>query len=123
MKRTIILLFSVLFFSLSCSVKQDTASILGTWTLTESLSDPGDGSGRWTPATQISEVEFKPDGTISSTGFGDFVRYKIVDTNQVEFTRKDGSKLLYRYKLGNDLLELNPPCIEACGFRFKRKPQ
>jgi hypothetical protein len=96
--------------------------LTGTWQLTETLFDPGDGSATWQPVSdKTKKISFKPDGSIQGTALGDLVSYKIIDSTRVEFARKDDTKFIYRYKVASSTLMLNPPCIEACGLKFRKE--
>jgi hypothetical protein len=45
-----------------------------------------------------------------------------LDSVRVEITMKNvNSSLIYYYKVTAKELELNPPCIEGCGSKFKRQ--
>jgi len=122
MKQKSILTFFTLamVFASACGVKKDSAGLAGRWVLTQSLSDPGDGSGKWETSSEKSLIEFKADGTVSSDRFAEFKAYRISDSTHIEFAQTDGQFIRYRYKVSGNLLEINPPCREACGFRFRR---
>jgi hypothetical protein len=42
----------------------DTKEITGKWQLTESLADPGDGSGTWQTVENGRTLEFDEDGMV-----------------------------------------------------------
>ncbi|TKC09649.1 hypothetical protein [Pedobacter frigoris] len=108
------------------SCKKDrntTAEIYGTWKLTETWNDPGDGSGKYIKATgKTKYITFERSGELSGDAIDQPFRFKILDSERVEiFTTTYKMPVTYRYKLTRGTLELNPPCIEGCGLKFIRK--
>lgn len=128
MKKYILLGVIIVGLLASCDKNLITSpyntSITGRWKLLETLSDPGDGSGEWVKAkSNNSFIQINGDGTFRSfdTEFNGVRSYKIIDSSVVELTFDNNtSKINYRYKLDGSKLELNPPCIEACGFKYLR---
>lgn len=110
----------LLILASACGIRKNTDGLVGRWLLTQSLSDPGDGSGKWEATSEKSIIEFKAEGTVISDRFAEFKGFKISDSTHIEFAQTDGQFILYRYKVSGNVLEINPPCREACGFRFKR---
>lgn len=121
MSKTLLLALFVLFLG-ACGKKNTPAveneSIVGKWKLTESLSDPGDGSGKWTPADPNHPIflEFRPDGIAASTGSAS-TGYKLLNDSTILFTT-DAGDIPLRYHLTKTTLSLTPPCIEACGMHY-----
>ena len=96
-------------------------AIIGTWKLTESLADPGDGSGKYTPVTGPDKfITFDGNGKVTGEAAPNITGYRILDTNKIEFTTVQNTTMTFRYKITGNQLELNPPCIEACGSKFVR---
>lgn len=127
MKKIGIFTFTILAVLLIACSKSETDKIentlLGKWKLTSTLADPGDGSGQWRPVSEQSDylyIKFNADSSIESNGYSDFKKYSVTDSVHLEFTRTDKTKIRYWYKVNNSNLELNAPCIEACGERFIR---
>lgn len=125
MKKT---LFALLIITtglyLSCKKDQNgPAEIYGTWELTETLADPGDGSGKYMKVKGAARyIIFNHSGEVSGEAMPEITGYKVLDSTRVEVTSKNyEQKLVYWYKLTPTTLEINPPCIEGCGFRFVRK--
>lgn len=124
--KSLVIFLSLIFVGLfsSCGSKlqlaTSTNSILGKWKLTESLIDIGDGKGTWTKAEMNHYVKFNNDSTIESNLYTDLKQYRLADSVTLIFVREDLSELKYRYAIKDSGLELNPPCIEACGSRFIR---
>ena len=117
------------FLLYSCNqvkTKSDGSNaIIGKWKLTETLADIGDGKGQWAavPQNDSTSIQFNENGTIESmeSGFKAVKAHQIVDSANLEITFQNNQpKINYRYKVQNEILELNPPCIEACGFRYVR---
>lgn len=116
------IVFSVSF--VSCKKGNNgPGEIYGTWKLTETWNDPGDGSGKYTKVEGPAKyVTFDRSGNIKGNAMPDAVKYKILDSTQLEITAKNYPQPLnYRYKVASNTLELNPPCYEGCGLRFVRK--
>lgn len=110
----------VIFFGLiaGCATMNETSSLAGKWKLTESLADPGDGSGKWNAVTNESYLTFNTDGSVSSTDSPNFQTYKVLDSVKLEFTLNDGRKQVVSYKTEGSTLTLTPQCIEACGSKY-----
>jgi hypothetical protein len=94
--------------------------LIGTWTIKETLSDPGDGSGKWEPVSTGETLNFKSDGTISGTALGNIKSYKIIDSIRIQFIEANDNTYICRFLINDEYLEINPPCRERCGSRFKR---
>ncbi len=130
------LLFIALFATLAggCSstpnspdLNLDKGEITGKWQLTETLSDPGDGSGTWQPVENGKTLEFTSNGLVkSSTSFCheedinetsyDNVENMIStdcgeNTFELKYEVKDGDLYVYPH---------NPRCAEACGSKYEK---
>jgi len=96
-------------------------AIIGTWKLTESLADPGDGSGKYKPVAGPAQfITFDSEGKVSGDAIKDISRYRILDDVKIEAMTPQNTSMIFRYKIVGNLLELNAPCIEACGLKFIR---
>jgi hypothetical protein len=98
--------------------------LVGKWKLSETLSDPGDGSGKWTKVSRDNNqyIEFKENGELI---YGNYKTYMVKDSTTLTFTEADGVTYQYlSYALQNGILSLSPAgpiwCIEACGTRYKK---
>lgn len=108
---------------LSCKKSdQGSTEIYGTWKLVETWNDPGDGSGKYVKVKGAPKyISIDKSGTIGGDALPDALSYKILDSVQMEITSNNYAKpFVYRYKVSSNTLELNPPCIEGCGLKFKR---
>jgi hypothetical protein len=101
--------------------------LIGKWKLSETLADPGDGSGQWKKVANDTNqyIEFKADGKFSGNIYVDYTTYAVRDSSIITFTKADGVTYQNeRYKLQGGVLSLSPAgpiyCIEACGARFKK---
>ncbi|WP_134091344.1 hypothetical protein [Olivibacter sp. XZL3] len=117
--RTCFLTLIFGWFFLSCDKEEHMeSSLYGKWQLKESLSDIGNGSGKWEKTKDYQYIVLSENGDIE-TNIGSMVSYSIVDSVHLEIAASDREeKLLYRYYLEGNQLTLNPPCFEACGMRF-----
>ena len=121
-------LLSVLLISCAKTSKPATDtdySLIGKWIMTESLADPGDGSGTWsaTDKPNYYYLEFKADKTIKSNlfmGMDGVEKYEIVNDSVLNFIYPDGNKRINIYRIENTSLTLTGGCIEQCGFKFIR---
>lgn len=118
-------------FVMGCRKSSDTTntnphSIIGKWILTESLTDPGDGSGTWQPADKpgFYYLVFGADSsslqTNLSTGYGSATNYKLLSDSTLRFTFSNGSDRTFYYRLADAQLTITGGCIEACGSRFRK---
>lgn len=127
MKKGLLLLFiatSGLFFSCKKDKKEPApVEIYGKWKLIETMSDPGDGSGKYIKATgEPKYLSFNKDGKLEGNALSlETFRYRILDSTRVEILYYVYlPPKVFTYKLTDNTLELRPPCIEGCGLRFVR---
>lgn len=120
------LLLCTLFLSiLSCSkslVNDGPGEVYGNWKLTETMFDPGDGSGKYQKVKETKYLTISRNGEMTGDALPDITSFKILDSVRMEVTSKTYKNVLtYRYKATASTLMLNPPCIEGCGYRFIRQ--
>lgn len=101
--------------------------VYGKWKLIESMQDPGDGSGRYKKVTgtakylTISKSADKA-GKFEGDALPDLFSFRILDSVKMEVSSNTYKMpLTYYYKVSAKSLQLNPPCIEGCGYRFVRE--
>ena len=101
---------------------QSSAGLTGSWEFTESLIDPGNGSGTWQPAPENQEITFGDDRSFSGDVglFQDYTRYEVLNDSALKLIKADATFISLRYKLENTGLEINPQCFERCGFKFMK---
>ncbi|WP_342331852.1 hypothetical protein [Pedobacter sp. FW305-3-2-15-E-R2A2] len=128
MKKGLLLLFiaiSGLFFSCKKNKdKSEAVEIYGKWKLTETMADPGDGSGKYIKATgEPKYLSFSQDGKLEGDALSfETFRYRILDSARIEVLYNVYLQpQIYGYKLSSKTLEIYPPCIEGCGLRFVRQ--
>lgn len=126
------LLYIAIFLAVAlftgCTKAADTdiaqnGSLVGKWILIETLADPGDGSGKWTPVNppNVDYIQFKEDGSIESNVSGRFSRlkkYSVINDSTLHFEYGIGDKVMLYYKLVGKTLTISGGCIEACGSKF-----
>jgi hypothetical protein len=124
MTRKSLILSLLIFFIVGCHKRNsqiEHTDLIGKWKLTESLADPGDGSGTWQPADPIhpSYIEFNSDGTLAVTPYNMYAadRYKILSDSTMLFIRSTDS-LQMRYEFSKSSFILHPRCYEACGQKY-----
>lgn len=123
MKRAALFLMLCMVVLVSCSKSDancaDKGAVTGTWKLVETLADPGDGSGKWQPASASLTLTFHPDGAIGGDAFPQARRYEVASNTNLRFTFADGTFINYNYALTETTLTLSGGgCIEACGAKF-----
>jgi hypothetical protein len=125
MKKTIIIAATFLIF-FSCT-RNENASLIGKWKLTEELIDIGNGKGEFKKVNAQQTIEFFQDGTFSSTvslcqvpsgsgekGTGTYS----TDGNTIipDNCAEDGRGITYEIS-GSELI-LNFSCIEPCKQKY-----
>lgn len=128
MKKSFLIIASAIFLIITGCVKSSPLNLnntlVGKWILTEYLADPGDGSGKWQPAdpNNPSFLELTSDGRAVSNGgtFGVYDRYQVLNDSTLQFNSSSSSdQVNMRYKFAPGSLDIYPPCIEKCGFKYK----
>ncbi|MBG6234050.1 hypothetical protein IWX76_000605 [Pedobacter sp. CAN_A7] len=123
MKKLCILLFVFSLVYLSCKKDEDApGEIYGKWKLTETMNDPGDGSGKYIKVKGDPKyLTVDRSGKMSGDAVPDLHSLKIIDSVRIEVINSNAKEpLVYRYKVSASSLTLHPPCIEGCGIRFVR---
>lgn len=100
------------------------------WGLVEILSDPGDGSGTFTPVESDKIVEFYADGTITSNGnlcMGSVKAdnpstgtYSLVDSTIKPSNCTTGEIKIF-FEKNDSTMIISYPCIEPCREKYERK--
>ena len=135
--RFYILLIAFVTFSLyACQGDADGEllgnSAVGVWQLTETLADPGDGSGQFRPAedpyfilisggnTFVAGVDLCPN--FGNPGSGSSGRVDPVNSQLVldDCSGADGAEWALNYTVNRNEMILWFPCIEPCANKFKR---
>ena len=125
MKNTILLLLLFMMILPACR-KTDRAAgnnktLPGTWTLVETLADPGDGSGTWKPASAPLTLLFTTGNDIKGSAFPQARRYEVLGDTTIKFIYADGTFIIYNYAITSSSLVLSGGgCIEACGLKFSK---
>lgn len=129
------LLLIVLFAAItSCStipnnpeLKLDKNEITGKWQLTESLADPGDGSGTWQTVRNGRILDFKDNGVVISSStycYNQEIYEASYDAaeNMINSDCADRAVALkYEIKEGELFIYPHSPrCMEACGSKYEK---
>ena len=123
------LLFFSLTLFLSCSkvpgkaIEKDLR-LTGKWILIETLSDPGDGSGKWVKVEKPNcyFAKFNPDSSAETNipgRFGNLIKYYSNNDSTVSFIYSKEDTTALHYKINDAYLTITGGCIEACGSKFK----
>lgn len=130
--KKLLVIAAILFFA-ACSKQNgeiidvfgDPGVLVGKWKLSESLADPGDGSGEWTKVRKSPDyyIEFKAGGEVSGNAVPDYAVYSVKDSAIITFTKADGITYQnYAYQLKDGKLQMSPAgpimCFEPCGSRY-----
>lgn len=120
---TFLMITLVVLASCKKDRKDGPGEIYGTWKLTETMADPGDGSGKYRPVTgEAKYITLEASGKISGEAVPDALTFKVLDSTRLELSLKGNTQpVVFWYKVTSSKLTLNPPCIEGCGLRFIRQ--
>ena len=132
MKKELLILLAVtslLYVSCKKTDKDNDGpgEVFGKWKLTETMQDPGDGSGRYKKVSgQIKYLILNKSadkaGKFEGDALPDLFSFRILDSVKMEvFSNTYKMPLTYYYKVSAKSLQLNPPCIEGCGYSFVRE--
>ncbi len=113
-----------IFFIIACDEKENSnIQIYGSWLLKASYADPGDGSGKYmnVSATPPQIISFSNDGKIATKDLNGFnyQSYLLRNDSMIIF-KSTNNEVSMRFSIVGDLLTINPPCIEGCGYRFQK---
>jgi hypothetical protein len=115
---------SFFLITLACTKSADNnSSIIGRWKLTETLADPGDGSGIWMPATTNYIIQFNEDSTANENPVNPYRnvnRYSVINDSTLTLFYSNGTSFSYYFKIESNTLTIMGGCIEACGTKYKR---
>lgn len=120
----IIVLNCLMFFSCKKTLVTNT-SIMGRWTLVETLTDPGDDSGKWMPINtpHYYFIKFDSGDSIESNlsrGNGEAFKYKILTDSTLYLIYGESDTVSYSYAINSNFLTLEGGCYERCGIKFKK---
>ncbi|WP_406826122.1 hypothetical protein [Pedobacter sp. KACC 23697] len=132
MKKILILLLAVGGIIDVCCKKSDNnndrpGEVYGKWKLTETLFDIGNGQGKYTKVTgEAKYLQVEKSGNQAGKFKGDaipnLISFKILDSVRMEvYAKTYQMPVVFRYQVSANSLEINPPCIEGCGYRFVRE--
>ena len=114
----------------------DSNELIGKWKLIEEYTDPGDGSGDFTPVTSNRTFDFFNDGTVitngdmcvksESTGSNKSGTWSETGTNETFYDGEiipegcaiSETKLFYGIQGGNLIIWYQ--CIESCAQKFEK---
>ncbi len=113
MKKYLIAIIILAAISTGCNKNISKTGLIGKWKLTEALYDPGDGSGQWTPPSQLTTLEFTSVGILKYNDNKPSVNYKIISDSALQITSSSNTENI-NYELNGNKLTLRPQCIEAC---------
>ena len=124
MLATFVLACAIIACKKTCTEGNADNSIVGKWKMTESLIDPGNGSGTWIPdGSGVTFVTFFANGTLSNnttflTGYDRYYTTPDSKIYVIKTSSSDTARMGYLLEPGK--LTINPQCYEACGYRFVR---
>ena len=125
MKKLCIILFVFSLIYVGCKKNDDDGpgEIYGKWKLTETMNDPGDGSGKYMKVEgEPKYLTLDQSGQISGEALSDLQSFKVLDSVRIEvFPKTSMPSMIYYYKVSANTLTINLPCIEGCGLRFVRQ--
>lgn len=128
--KQILLLLAIVTIIVSCKKSDNNndrpGEVYGKWKLTETLYDIGNGQGKYTKVTgEAKYIKVEKSGNQAGKFKGDampnLLSFKILDSVRMEvYSSNYQMPTIFRYQVSANSLELNPPCIEGCGYRFSR---
>ena len=132
MKKIVLLLLAVVgVIYVSCKKSDNNndgpGEVYGKWKLTEAMSDIGNGTGKYTKVNgkiKYLTLEKSADkaGNFKGDAFPNLFSFRILDSVKMQvYSNNYQMPLTFYYKVSAKSLELNPPCIEGCGYRFVRE--
>jgi hypothetical protein len=126
-KILLILLATASIIYVSCKKTDNNndgpGEVYGKWKLTETMQDPGNGSGKYRKVSgDVKYLTLDKSGKFQGDALPDLFSFKILDSVKMEvFSNTYKMPLTYYYKVSAKSLQLNPPCIEGCGYRLVRE--
>ena len=142
MTKKLFLMLTVTTIIFSCSKDDENLNVInsdfiGKWKLTETLQDPGDGSGVYESIDSEKTIEFFNNGTFSmngplcglSTSVGENimgqVRISKYSNNNILFSNEkcstDNSSTEYIVVIeGSDLIIYYTACVEGCAQKYQK---
>ncbi|WP_316844089.1 hypothetical protein [Pedobacter psychrodurus] len=128
MKKILLILLAAASISyVSCKKTTNNndgpGEVYGKWKLTETMQDPGDGSGKYRKVTGAAKyLTLDKSGKFQGDALPDLFSFRILDSVKMEvYSNTYKMPQTYYYKVSAKSLQLNPPCIEGCGYRFVRE--
>ncbi|MEO5911494.1 MAG: hypothetical protein ABIP95_11445 [Pelobium sp.] len=122
-----ILIISILIIANAASCGKQKVigdKLIGEWVLKSEYMDPGDGSGKYSDVAggSTKTVTFKQDSTFENKDLSnfDYQHYSINSDSTLTFKSNNNVDIQMRYRISGDLLTINPPCREGCGYRFQK---
>jgi len=126
MKSKILFLF-LLGILVSCSDNENqNEELVGKWKLTETLVDPGDGSGTFQPVNSNKTIQFNSDGTLNSNSYlcnmfsiaNEASSGKFNITEHTIFSLSCNPQLTLNYRIENNELIIDYSCFEGCAEKY-----
>lgn len=134
-------IFCVLFLLVSCSSSEDTteASLFGTWKLSETNNDPGDGSGVFTKTNSAKVLVFQNNNEVTSNGSlcdntinsdspssGTYtIKQDVASSGTIipsacNYNLANASQSI-QFEIKGSLLYVYYPCIEGCSAKYVKE--
>jgi hypothetical protein len=124
--RTILIFLAIIAISVKCKKEagERYKAIEGRWMKTETLMSPGPfgvweeykGEAAYLIIRQNGEIE--PDG--APVIDAKYNRYRLKGAYITFFKAATTDSVQMTYRVEDDKLIINPPCIEPCGIKLKR---
>ncbi len=123
MRVHLVLFFLIIFSCAKENVKELSPEIYGRWQLTEYLLDPGDGSGTWQKANdrQFLSMDRNAQFVCENSLLSSFGLFKIKSDSTLALVKDNSTdSLIVYYKIDQQGLTLQPPCIEGCALLYTK---
>ncbi|MFK7748990.1 MAG: hypothetical protein AB8B65_11400 [Kordia sp.] len=128
--KKLLVIFALILSISSCSNDDDdaTETLTGSWRLTATLLDPGDGSGTFLPIDSETDLNFSVDGTtvtsnVSFCNMSEVFSATYSATAGTIILDECGalSPLTIFFEIQGNELILSYPCIEACLYKYVKR--
>jgi hypothetical protein len=122
----ITILFGLTNFTYSQTIEKE---FVGEWKLIETMSDPGDGSGKFHKIDSEKTLKIEPNGKIKSNGELCYLSTTTENRTNGQLIKDSNETILkscdkkYKpiYKLTENFIIVYYPCKEGCAEKYEKK--
>ncbi|AXG71075.1 hypothetical protein KORDIASMS9_03330 [Kordia sp. SMS9] len=128
MMKKLLCIFAATLLLFSCATDDDNTTenlLTGTWRLTATLLDPGDGSGTFLPIDSDADLDFSADGVTVTSNVSFCTMSEVFSAT---YSASAGTIIIDEcgalspftifFEIQENELILSYPCIEACLYKY-----